>query len=117
MCLLADGKRYTRVMLTYRMTHRNSRRRSGALTQFYRWALGIGYERNVGGTERAVRYLLGAALLFAGAVVAFLPVVAGALNWVVVVVALVSGLYLVYEAQVQYCPLNDTVGRSTYRGD
>lgn len=33
---------------------------------------------------------------------------------VLALVLIVGGLYLIYEAQVQYCPLNHTFGRSTF---
>jgi FtsH-binding integral membrane protein len=89
--------------------------RRGAV-QAYRWVFGIGNERNVGGLERTIRYLLGFGLLAAAAGVLLAPMLESGLGNVPLgVVLAASGLYLVYEAQVQYCPLNHAVGRSTFR--
>lgn len=89
--------------------------RGGAFVQFYRWVFGIGHERNVGGAERTVRYGLGGLLVVVAVALAAVPQFGTVPNAVVAVVLLVSGAYLIYEARVQYCPLNHTVGRSTYR--
>lgn len=40
--------------------------REAAFVQFYRYVLGKGYERNVGGMERMLRYTLGALCTLAG---------------------------------------------------
>lgn len=91
--------------------------RGNAFVQFYRWVFGIGYERNVGGLERTVRYTAGALSVLAGIGVIVFPVVETTLgNAIIGVVLLVTGLYLIYEARVQYCPLNDTLDRSTDDG-
>lgn len=90
-------------------------RSSNAFVQFYRYVMGIGHERNVGGTERAFRYTFGALFALAGLGILPFPVLGSPLsNAVLALVLLVGGLYLIYEAQVQYCPLNRTIGRSTY---
>ena len=89
--------------------------RGNAFVQFYRWVLGIGHERNVGGAERTVRYALGSLLVVVAVALAAVPQFGAAANAALVVALLVSGAYLIYEARVQYCPLNHTVGRSTYR--
>lgn len=84
--------------------------------QFYRWIFGIGYERNVGGTERTLRYLGGVVLLGAAAGVLFWSIAGPGLpNLVIASLLAITGLYLIYEAQVQYCPGNHVLGRSTYR--
>lgn len=89
--------------------------RGNAAVQFYRWLFGIGHERNVGGVERTIRYSVGALCALAGPVVFAFPVVSDATkNTVLALVLLVGGLYGIYEAQVQYCPLNNTFDRSTY---
>lgn len=89
--------------------------RGPAFVQFYRWVFGLGYERNVGGAERTIRYTLGALCVLVGIGIVPFPVLGGALaNAVLAFVLIVGGLYLIYEAQVQYCPLNHTIGRSTY---
>ncbi|MFC6953952.1 YgaP-like transmembrane domain [Halorubellus litoreus] len=98
------------------MTNKSGKSLGGGAAQAYRWVFGIGHERNVGGLERTIRYLLGFACLAAAAGVLLAPVLESGLGNVPLGAALaVCGLYLVYEAQVQYCPLNHTVGRSTYR--
>jgi fatty acid desaturase len=91
------------------------RTRGTALGQFYRWTFGIGYERNVGGIERTVRYVLGTAFTLAAVALAVVPVLGTLWNGVLAVACLGTGLYLIYEARVQYCPLNGTLGRSTHR--
>lgn len=89
--------------------------RGNAFVQFYRWVFGLGYERNIGGPERTIRYTLGALLVLAGIGIITFPILGDALlNAVLVVVLIVGGLFLIYEARVQYCPLNHTFDRSTY---
>lgn len=96
------------------MSSDHSQGRGNAVVQLYRWVFGIGYERNVGGVERTVRYTLGGVCLLAAvAVVALGPLELLATTLVAAVLAL-TGAYLVYEARVQYCPLNHRIGRSTY---
>ncbi len=86
-----------------------------AVLQFYRYVFGIGHERNVGGAERTLRYTLGGFFLLAGIAIVVSPVLgSGLANAVVVLLLIVGGLFLIYEARVQYCPLNQTLGRSTY---
>lgn len=86
-----------------------------AVVQFYRYVLGIGHERNVGGAERTLRYTLGGVFVLAGIVIVASPFLGSPLlNLVLAVVLIAGGLYLIYEARVQYCPLNHTLGRSTY---
>jgi hypothetical protein len=93
-------------------------KRGNAFVQFYRYVFGIGHERNVGGTERTIRYTLGGLFVLAGGGIVAFPVLGSALaNAVLALVLIVNGLYLIYEAQVQYCPLNHTIGRSTYSGE
>lgn len=82
-----------------------------------RWVFGLGYARNIGGTEQAIRYLLGAAGTVLGLYLLAFPVIGFASNLVLALCFLAAGSYLVYEARVQYCPLNATLGRSTYRDD
>lgn len=94
--------------------HEESGERGNAFSQFYRWVFGIGHERNVGGVERSIRYTLGGLCFLGTAALLFFPVLTGISNTVLAVVLAITGLYLVYEAQVQYCPLNHTLGRSTY---
>ena len=92
----------------------NSPGRGGALRQFYRWVFGIGHERNVGGTERALRYAGGTVCVLAGLAVLAVPVLGGGLDIALGLVLVATGGYLIYEARVQYCPLNHTLARSTY---
>lgn len=92
--------------------------RGTAFVQFYRYVLGIGHERNVGGAERTIRYTLGGLFVLVGVGIVAFPVLGSTLaNAVLALVLIVGGLYLIYEAQVQYCPLNHTIGRSTYSGE
>lgn len=89
--------------------------RGNAFVQFYRWVFGIGHERNIGGSERAIRYTLGVLLALVGVAALAVPILGdGLANVAAAVVLIVGGAYLIYEAQVQYCPLNHTVDRSTY---
>ena len=87
----------------------------GAFVRFYRWVFGIGHEPNVGGAERTVRYALGGLLVVVALALAAVSQFGTVANAGVVIALLVSGAYLIYEARVRYCPLNDTIGRSTYR--
>lgn len=97
------------------MTNKSGKSLGGGAVQAYRWVFGKGHERNVGGLERTIRYLLGFGCLAAAAGVLVAPLLeSGVGNVPLGVVLAVGGLYLVYEAQVQYCPLNHTVGRSTH---
>lgn len=89
--------------------------RGNAFVQFYRWVFGLGYERNIGGAERAIRYTFGALFVLAGIGIVAFPIIGDALlNGVIAVVLLAGGMYLIYEARVLYCPLNHTFDRSTY---
>lgn len=89
-----------------------------AFLQFYRYVLGIGYERNVGGWERTLRYGSGAMAVFIGVVLAVFQVVSPPVaNSLLAIVLGGGGVYLIYEARVQYCPLNHTLQRSTYGAD
>lgn len=99
------------------MADSGTRDRGGryAFTQFARWVLGIGYERNVGGTERTIRYILGGLCVLAGIGVVTVPVPGNPLVTAgLAVVLLIGGAYLIYEARVQYCPLNHTLDRNTH---
>lgn len=90
-------------------------KRGNGFVQFYRWVFGIGHERNVGGIERAVRYTLGAVFTLVGLVLLVVPVLGAPLkNAILSIGLIIGGLYLIYEARVQYCPLNHTFDRSTY---
>lgn len=90
-------------------------KRGNAFVQFYRWVFGIGHERNIGGLERTVRYTLGSLFTLGGFVVFVFPILSDTIsNAVLALVLIVCGLYGIYEAQVQYCPLNHTFDRSTY---
>lgn len=90
---------------------------SNAFSQFYRWVFGIGYERNIGGRERAIRYTAGAVCSVVGLGLLIAPMLESMLlNGVLALVLLVCGVYVIYEAQVQYCPFNHTFDRSTYDG-
>ncbi|WP_435364493.1 YgaP-like transmembrane domain [Haloarchaeobius sp. DYHT-AS-18] len=86
-----------------------------AAGQLYRWTLGIGHERNIGGVERTVRYTLGIVFVLAALAVLVVPVLSGLTNLALAVVLFLCGAFAIYEARVQYCPLNDSLGRSTYR--
>lgn len=91
--------------------------RRNALVQFYRYVFGIGYERNVGGIERTLRYTSGGLFVILGAGLLAFPVFGNAFwNALLAFILLGGGLYLIYEARVQYCPLNETFDRNTYAG-
>lgn len=86
-----------------------------AFTRFAQWVLGVGHERNVGGTERTIRYTLGALCVVAGIGVVAVPVPGDPLVIAALSISLLlGGAYLIYEARVQYCPLNHTLERNTY---
>ena len=73
-------------------------------------------ERNVGGTDKTARQVLGAAL----GIVAMVAVVWGdslaTTNLVAAGVALLLALVLLATASAETCPVNAAVGRDTYRG-
>lgn len=97
--------------------HDNQRRTNDAFRQFCRYVFGVGQERNIGGVERALRYSFGILLLLAGVTIALFPVFTRTLTRIALAVSgFAGGLFVIYEAQVQYCPFNKTVDRSTYPG-
>ena len=61
--------------------------------------------KNVGGTERIARGLLGAALV--------LVALRGRRGRGIRLSALIAGVELVYTAATQYCPANSALGRDT----
>lgn len=84
--------------------------------QFYRWVFGHGYERNVGGIDRTFRYVSGTTSIIAGVGLLFFRVFDGfAVTVLLSGILIIGGLYAIYEAQVQYCPVNNATGRMTYR--
>lgn len=87
---------------------------SNPIVEFYRLVFGIGYDRNIGGIERTVRYVAGAVAILAGIGLVVFPVLGPTLVTILALALGICGLYLLYEARVQYCPLNHTIGRSTH---
>ena len=74
-------------------------------------------KRNVGGADRSVRVVLGFLLAVASmAVVAFGSGLGPDLQLVVAALALLLAAVLLATAGAQTCPVNDLLGRDTYRG-
>lgn len=73
-------------------------------------------ERNVGGTEKTVRIVLGVAL----GVVSMVTVLWGdglvTTNLIAAGVTLLLAVVLLATAGAETCPINAAVGRNTYRG-
>jgi uncharacterized membrane protein len=65
--------------------------------------------KNVGGTERIARGLLGAALV--------LVALRGRRGRGIRLSALIAGVELIYTAATQYCPANAAAGRDTCPSD
>jgi len=66
-------------------------------------------EKNVGGVDRQLRFVVGALLLVAGAVVA----ATGAAGGTVALVALAGGVGLLFNAVTQRCLMNRLFGVDT----
>ncbi|WP_439027231.1 YgaP-like transmembrane domain [Haloarchaeobius sp. DT45] len=86
-----------------------------AAGRFYRWTFGVGHERNVGGVEQTTRYVLGTVLVLAALVFFSLAVLNSVSTIALGALPLLTGAFLIYEARAQYCPVNQSLGRSTYR--
>lgn len=79
---------------------------------------GDAMERNVGGSDKTARIVLGVALgIVSMAVVAWGGVLGTTTQIVVAAVALVVALVLLATASAESCPINSAIGRNTYRGD
>ncbi|CCQ35743.1 DUF2892 family protein [Natronomonas moolapensis 8.8.11] len=74
-------------------------------------------KKNVGGTDRVVRLVLGSALIVAGIAgyAGLLPLAAGSLpQALTAVVVFVLGAVLLATGLIRRCPLNRLVGLDTY---
>lgn len=88
---------------------------AGALVRLYRWLFGVGYDRNVGGLDRTLRYPLGPLAVLAGLAAIRYPIPGGTPATVVLAVLLIpNGVQLVNETRTRYSPLYELVGRDTY---
>ena len=65
-------------------------------------------KRNVGGTDRIVRYILGTVVLLIGIFVSL------ALGWKIAAWVVVGAVALI-TAVTRYCPLNDALDLNTFR--
>ena len=75
-------------------------------------------ERNVGGTDKSARVVLGVALgIVSMAVVAWGDSLGTTNQIVVAAVALLLAAIMLATAGAETCPINSAVGRNTYRGD
>ncbi|WP_265108508.1 YgaP family membrane protein [Halosolutus halophilus] len=75
-------------------------------------------EKNVGGYDRGIRFIVGPVLLIVGiaAVAGLLSIAAGAVGAALAVLALVVGAVLTTTAITQKCPMNSLLGVNTYKG-
>jgi hypothetical protein len=75
-------------------------------------------EKNVGGYDRVVRFVVGPLLVVVGGVSlgGVLTLAAGTLGLALGVGALLVGAVLTVTAVTQKCPLNSVVGLNTYEG-
>ena len=73
-------------------------------------------EKNVGGYDRIVRFVVGPVLIVVGGVSlgGFFTLAAGTLGLVLGVIALLVGVVLTVTAVTQKCPLNSVIGLDTY---
>jgi hypothetical protein len=75
-------------------------------------------ERNVGGTDKSARVILGVALgVVSMAVVAWGEGLGTTNQIVAAAIALLLAAILLATAGAETCPINAAVGRNTYRGD
>lgn len=88
----------------------------GPLRRFLRWVFGIGLERNLGGGDRTARYGTGIASAILAVGVVLLRPFGFPYDLILAGLLVLGGLYLIYEARVNYCPTNHAIGRNTYRG-
>lgn len=93
-------------------TEQSDRTRDNPAKRVYRWVFGVGHDRNLGGAERMLRYAGGGVCLLAGLALLLARPGFGTLG--LTAILLLAGGYMVYEARVQYCPVNHAAGRSTY---
>lgn len=78
---------------------------------------GDAMERNVGGSDKTARIVLGVLLgIVSMAVVAWGGVFGTTTQIVVAALALVVALVLLATASAESCPINSAIGRNTYRG-
>ena len=97
------------------LPHAEGQERANAFVQFLSYVLGRGHERNLGGMERLIRYAFGVLFVLAGVGIVIVPVLANTFaNAFLALVLVVLGANSIYQAQVQYCPLNNTIGWSSY---
>ena len=74
-------------------------------------------ERNVGGTDKSARVVLGVALgVVSMAVVAWGDALGTTNQIVVAAIALLLAAIMLATAGAETCPINSAVGRNTYRG-
>ncbi len=75
-------------------------------------------EKNVGGYDRLIRFVVGPILVALGlaALAGLFVIAAGPLGLAVAVVVIVVGAVLLVTGYAQTCPLNYLVGLNTYRG-
>lgn len=75
-------------------------------------------EKNVGGYDRRIRFIVGPVLLIVGiaAVAGLFSIAAGTVGAVLAVLALVVGAVLTTTAFTQTCPMNSMLGINTHRG-
>lgn len=74
-------------------------------------------QKNVGGYDRSVRFVLGPILILVGiaAFGGFITLSAGALGLVLAGAAVVVGAVFTATAATQKCPLNAAIGMNTYK--
>jgi len=75
-------------------------------------------QKNVGGYDRIIRFIVGPILIVAGAAVLLEvgSLSAGTVGQVLAVLAILIGAVLTVTATTQKCPLNSVIGLNTHRG-
>jgi len=75
-------------------------------------------QKNVGGYDRIIRFIVGPILIVAGAAVLLEvgSLSAGTAGQVLAVLAILIGAVLTVTATTQKCPLNSVIGLNTHRG-
>lgn len=84
------------------------------VTRIVRWLFGLDYERNVGGIERLLRYVVGSGFVVIGIGIGVIsPVESTVVNVLLMLAFVLWGVYSIYQARVRYCPVNYAVGRNS----
>lgn len=88
--------------------------RPNPVARLYRWLFGIGYDRNVGGLDRTLRYPLGPLAVLVGLYVVANPIPGGTpASAILAIILIPNGVQLLNETRTRYSPLYELFGRDT----